>query len=637
MRLSTVAILSGTFLAAAGLSLAAASLSARVVEDSSITGVARALEQNGIAWADVDANGLQVFVYGSAPSEADRFRALSVAGQVVDAARVIDELIVEDEARIAAPRFSVEMLRNDGRLSLIGLVPEEYDRARLIEALQDIVGEDTAVADLLETAGYPAPEGWEAAMTFATRALEDLPNAKISVGADRIGIEAMTESRAERRDLEARFARIAPEGVELALALKAPRPVVSPFALRFIIDETGARFDTCAADTEAAQTAILSAARGAGAAQDAECRLALGVPSPSWGKAASDTIRTLAEIGAGSVTFSNTDIALLAAEGSDPDRFAEAVGRLENLLPEAFVLDAVLPEAPEAAEDRGPIEFVATVSPEGQVALRGLLDDEVTRVAADSFARAAFGSDAVRVATRFDEDLPRGWRARVLAALEALSRLENGAARVTPETIEVRGDTGNAEASAEIASLLTDKLGSEEFALDITYRERLDPSLGIPTPEECVAQISVIIGTRKITFEPGSATLDASAKDILDEVADLLKICGDIPLEIQGHTDSQGREVMNQQLSQERAQAVLFGLTERRVLTASYRAVGYGEEQPIADNDTADGREANRRIEFTLIEQAPSEEEETTLESVEAPAQDGAEGEGSSDTEETGE
>lgn len=243
----------------------------------------------------------------------------------------------------------------------------------------------------------------------------------------------------------------------------------------------------------------------------------------------------------------------------------------------------------------------------------------------------------MRVGTRFDDELPRGWRARVLAGLEALSRLKNGAARVTPETIEVTGDTGNAEASAEIAALLTDKLGSEEFLLDITYRERLDPTLGIPSPEECVAQISVIIGSRKITFEPGSATLDASAKDILDEVSDLLKICGDIPLEIQGHTDSQGREVMNEQLSQERAQAVLFALTERRVLTASYRAVGYGEAQPIADNGTADGREANRRIEFTLIPRETPAEEETTLESVEAPAQDEAQEDSSSDTEETGE
>ncbi|MHA6326239.1 OmpA family protein [Roseivivax sp. CAU 1753] len=633
MRLSTFATLSGTFLAAAALSVLAASLSARVVEDSSMAGVARALENNGIDWAEVDANGLQVFVFGTAPSEADRFRALSIAGQIVDAARVIDDLIVEDEMAIDAPRFSVEILRNDNRLSLIGLVPTSFDRDRLVEELSTLVRDSMTVSDLLETADYPAPETWNQVMRFAARALEDLPRAKISVDAERVAIEAMAESAADESVIIAKLEGLVPEGVALDLDIESPRPVVSPFAMRFVIDEDGARFESCAADTEVARAAILAAARDAGASAEASCTLALGVPSPDWGKAVSAAINALGDIGAGTVTFSNTDIALLAAQGSDAAAFDQAVGGLENALTEAFVLDAVLPEPPEDVADRGPVEFVATVSPEGQVALRGLVDDAITRTAVDSFARAAFGSDAVRVGARIDDDLPQGWRTRVLAALEALSQLEHGSAVVTPETIKITGDTGNPDASVQIAAMMTEKLGTEVFDLVISYRERLDPSLGIPTPEKCVADIRIIVGTRKITFEPGSATLDASAKDILDEIADLLKICGDIPLEIQGHTDSQGRETMNQQLSQQRAQSVLMALTERRVLTSSYRAVGYGEEQPIADNGTADGREANRRIEFTLI----ASEQETTSEDVEATAQDGAQGGDTSGTNGTGE
>jgi len=81
----------------------------------------------------------------------------------------------------------------------------------------------------------------------------------------------------------------------------------------------------------------------------------------------------------------------------------------------------------------------------------------------------------------------------------------------------------------------------------------------------------------------------------------VFKTCGEIPLEIAGHTDSQGREEMNQKLSQSRAQAVLVELQRRRILTSSFVAKGYGESQPIAPNDTEDGRETNRRIEFNLI------------------------------------
>ena len=84
----------------------------------------------------------------------------------------------------------------------------------------------------------------------------------------------------------------------------------------------------------------------------------------------------------------------------------------------------------------------------------------------------------------------------------------------------------------------------------------------------------------------------------MDDIAEILKECGDIRLEIQGHTDSQGGEEMNAQLSQTRAQSVLDELRARRVLTSSFTAKGYGETVPVADNDTEEGRQKNRRVEI---------------------------------------
>jgi OOP family OmpA-OmpF porin len=81
-----------------------------------------------------------------------------------------------------------------------------------------------------------------------------------------------------------------------------------------------------------------------------------------------------------------------------------------------------------------------------------------------------------------------------------------------------------------------------------------------------------------------------------------LKKCGEIRIEVQGHTDSQGRESMNLTLSQSRAEAVIEELMNRRILVSNITAKGYGETTPIADNDTEEGREANRRIEFRLIQ-----------------------------------
>ena len=83
-------------------------------------------------------------------------------------------------------------------------------------------------------------------------------------------------------------------------------------------------------------------------------------------------------------------------------------------------------------------------------------------------------------------------------------------------------------------------------------------------------------------------------------------------MEIGGHTDSQGRETMNLNLSQQRADAVLNGLLARGVLTSNLTAKGYGETVPIADNGTEEGREENRRIEFVLVKETSEGEAETT-------------------------
>ncbi|MCD1617841.1 OmpA family protein [Salipiger marinus] len=623
MRLSRLLIPIAALLAAALLCVVAAFFSVRLVEDNSRDSVASALTRDGQDWAEVDVNGLQVFLIGTAPDEAARFRAMTVAGSVVDSARVIDQMLVAEGDDLAPPRFSMEILRNDAGISVIGLVPSSSDRDRLMAGFANMAGETAQVSDLLEEAEFPAPDGWRDAVTFAQRALRDLPRSKVSVAAGQVHIKAMTESEEDRRRIEADLRRRLPEAVALTLDLSAPRPVISPFTLRFVIDEGGARLDACSADTEEARDQILAAAKKAGVSGEATCRLGLGVPSSRWGEAAARGIAGVAELGGGSITFSNADVALLAVEGTDQGLFDRVVGELENGLPDVFALHADLPQPPEAAE-QGPPEFTATLSPEGAVQLRGRINSDLTRQTADSFAKARFGSGAVYTAARVVEGLPANWPARVLAGLEALGSLANGSVRVTPDLIEVRGTTGNSEASADIAALLLDKLGdAEEFDIAVTYDEKLDPTLGIPTPEECVAQITGIIGDRKISFEPGSATLDASAKDIMDDIAELLQLCGDIPLEIQGHTDSQGRDEMNQQLSQSRAQSVLDALRNRRVLVAGYTVTGYGETQPIADNGTEEGRESNRRIEFKLIEAEPAVDETDAVEETEADAEDG--------------
>ncbi|AXI45285.1 hypothetical protein C1J03_04080 [Sulfitobacter sp. SK012] len=615
MRLSSFLIIFFTFITAAGLSLITASYSVTLIEENSEIGVRNALDDDDMTWAEVQADGLQVTLAGVAPTEAVRFRALTTAGGIVDAARVIDEMEVEVQAAIAAPRFSAEILRNDSGLSVIGLIPGTTDRDAVMDRFNDIAG-DHGVADLLQTADYPAPDGWEGALAFALSKMEKLPRAKISIEANRVSITAITDSPAAKQKLEADLKKATYPGLTLILDISAPRPVITPFTLRFEATPEGAKFDACSADTDRARDKILAAAIKAGATGAQRCIVGLGVPSPRWAEAVAVSMSALTDIGGGSITFADADITLIALEGTDQRLFDKVVGELETALPDVFALDPKLPAIKDP--DAGPPEFTATLSPEGQVQLRGRVSGAPLRELADSYAKARFGSDKVYTAARIVDDLPGDWATRVLAGIEALSGLSNGVLVVTPTKLSISGNTGNPDASSEISTLLLGKLGGgTELDVDVVYQKKLDPVLGLPTPDECEAEIGAILSTGKINFEPGSATIDASALGTMDDIAAVIKRCGELQLEIQGYTDSQGREEMNLALSQSRAESVLNELRARRVPTRSFTATGFGEETPIADNKTEAGREANRRIEFRLIRpDTVADPEQTTLESV---------------------
>jgi OOP family OmpA-OmpF porin len=619
MRLSSLFSIVAVFFVAAVFCLMAARFAVTAIEDGSRTAVLEQLDSESLTWTEVDANGLQIFLAGTAPSEALRFKALTLAGKVVDAARVIDQMLVEDSSKIAPPRFSIEILRNDSGVSLIGLVPSSTDRDDLVAEIAEQT-EEGEVIDLLESADYTQPDTWQDAVDFAVRSLSQLPRAKISVDAERVMITAMADNERDKRRIETDLARRVPDDVRLGLEISSPRPVITPFTLRVVIEGGQPRFDACSADTEEARDRILAAAGKVGLTDKVNCTIGLGVPSPKWARAVEQSIAAMGKLGNGSVTFSDADISLIAAEGTPQAGFDDVVGQLETSLPEVFALHAVLPQ-PEDTTQVTP-EFVATLSPEGLVQIRGRVDSDVTRETVNSFAKARFASDAVHSTARVAEGLPKNWSLRVLTGLETLSYLSNGAVIVKPEELSVSGHTGQQDASAMIAGFLSDKLGEQnQFSIDVTYKEELDPVASRPTPDECEARIAEVQADDKINFEPGSANIDANGSAIMDRIAEILSECGEIRMEIQGHTDSQGREVMNEQLSQSRARAVLNELRLRRVLTSSFTAKGYGESDPIADNNTEEGREANRRIKFKLIRPEPIKPQVTTLESLEDPVE----------------
>ena len=126
-------------------------------------------------------------------------------------------------------------------------------------------------------------------------------------------------------------------------------------------------------------------------------------------------------------------------------------------------------------------------------------------------------------------------------------------------------------------------------------REAVAPKANL----ECQSTVEAILKSRSIRFAQDSASIDASSREALDEVAGALRPCVGSIIAITGHTDAEGDEARNLALSAARAIAVRNALAARGLDMAGLRARGLGSARPLPGLDGADP--ANRRIEFSVI------------------------------------
>jgi len=117
--------------------------------------------------------------------------------------------------------------------------------------------------------------------------------------------------------------------------------------------------------------------------------------------------------------------------------------------------------------------------------------------------------------------------------------------------------------------------------------------------QSCNDGFDEILTDATVRFRTGSATIDTGNEDLLERLAQLAGACPG-NLVVEGYTDSRGDADMNQALSLARAAAVRDALARLGVETDRVTAMGFGESNPIADNETADGRAKNRRIAITV-------------------------------------
>ena len=169
----------------------------------------------------------------------------------------------------------------------------------------------------------------------------------------------------------------------------------------------------------------------------------------------------------------------------------------------------------------------------------------------------------------------------------------------------IGGDTGGTLLGAGIGAVVGGLAGAGIGNYMQKQEEELQQQFAASEAASIRRDADVLAVTFKsdMLFDSGSAALKPGAYQEVNRVAQVLIKYPETRIQVAGHTDGDGSEAMNQELSERRAENVRNALVNQGVSASRIRTVGFGETQPIADNSNAAGKQLNRRVVITIAPQ----------------------------------
>ncbi|HYA97900.1 MAG TPA: OmpA family protein, partial [Methylomirabilota bacterium] len=253
-------------------------------------------------------------------------------------------------------------------------------------------------------------------------------------------------------------------------------------------------------------------------------------------------------------------------------------------------------EERQAQERAAAAEREARAKAQAEAAERAKLE---AQLAAERAAREKAEAEAARAAAlaQQQEAQRKAEEARQAAERAAREKAEADAARAAAvaQQQEAQARAEQARKAAEEAERARQKAEAEKADL----RAQLLAQLNAVLQTRDTAR-GLIVSMSDVLFDTGSATLRSAAREKLAKISGILLAHPGLNLQVEGHTDSVGSDEFNQQLSERRADSVRDFLLQQGVLPSSVAARGFGKTQPVASNDTPEGRQRNRRVEIVV-------------------------------------
>jgi len=321
-----------------------------------------------------------------------------------------------------------------------------------------------------------------------------------------------------------------------------------------------------------------------------QMNLARGAPK-SFDNAALLLVDQVSKLKDGKITISDDKVSLSGMARDLGGR--EAIAAALKNLPEGYSVAANDIKAP-------PYIFQAYKDPVAvTLTLTGYVPDNNAHGTIVAAAGRKFFSEKVVDSLKTSVGAPSGFAGAVVPALAALSRLSTGTLVVSDREVKLAGDALYDAAPAQIRNnLLKDFPQGWQVKADISVK----PAAAPVDATVCQQLFSELLGKGTIRFETGRSTLDPDSGGLLDRLIETALRCPTANIEVEGHTDAAGDAAANQSLSEKRAQAVVDYLVKAGLPASRFTAVGYGSSQPVASNDTEEGKAQNRRIEFVVKE-----------------------------------
>ena len=319
-----------------------------------------------------------------------------------------------------------------------------------------------------------------------------------------------------------------------------------------------------------------------------QMHLARGAP-PRFDSAALLLLDQIGKLKDGKIAISDTKVSLSGMARDLGGR--EAITAALQNLPEGFSVAANEIKAP-------PYVFQAYKDPVTMsLTLTGYVPDNKVHAAIATVAGRKFFSQKIVDNLKASIGAPSAFLSAVVPALGALSRLSTGTLVVTDREVKISGDALYEAAMAQIrAGLAKDFPQGWQLKAELSVK----PAAAPVDPTVCQQLLSELLEKGQIRFEPGRAAIDPDSAGLLDRLVETTLRCPTSKIEIAGHTDADGEDAFNQALSEKRAQAVADYLVKAGLSADRFTAIGYGSSQPVATNDTDEGKAQNRRIDFLV-------------------------------------